>query len=124
MKSIQEHWTVSKHDDNNDIVIRDEQNHILANCTVDNCGDYTRKELEVIAGKMAITPKLLELALQYKSDVETRINELETERSIAVVDYDDDTTQDDLDDIEDCFSDQIAHWQATLAQINEVLAEN
>ena len=70
---------------------------------------------------------LRELAEQYRDDVETRIDALETEKGVAVIDYDDcddSSTKEDLDDIEDCYDDQIAHWQATLATINEVLAEN
>ena len=67
---------------------------------------------------------LRELAEQYKSYVEVRIDSLETEKGVAVIDADDDSTQEDLDDIENCYDGQIAHWQATLATINEVLAEN
>lgn len=54
---------------------------------------------------------LIELAKQYKGDVEGRLSELEGEKS-ALPD-DPDVTQD--------LADQIAHWEATLSQIESVL---
>jgi hypothetical protein len=37
MSQDQERWVLSKHDDNEDIVLRDSKDRIVANCSVDFC---------------------------------------------------------------------------------------
>ena len=67
-------WQVSRHHHSEnvswisgvygDIVIRDEQGRILANCTSDNCGEHKVGELEANAQLMSASPDLLE-AIEY-----------------------------------------------------------
>lgn len=59
---------------------------------------------------------LLQLVRQYKSDVEQRIVCIETERDNDEAGWVD-------PDIVDDYNAQIAHWQATLKGIDEVLAK-
>lgn len=56
---------------------------------------------------------LLELAKQYESDVENRINCIKTERRYSL----------DPHYTTDC-NEQIGHWEATLRQIRKVITDN
>lgn len=59
-------WTMSTHDDNDDVVIRDTAGAILANCTVDATRDYgmtEKKHREIVmanAHLIAAAPDLYE----------------------------------------------------------------
>lgn len=58
-------WIVSRHEDNNDVIIRDKSEAIIANCTVDTVRDYgmTDDQHDAInianAKLMSIAPELL-----------------------------------------------------------------
>ena len=54
MKHTPGPWEVSKHEDNNDVVVRDKAGHILANCTVDTSkayGRYQEEHMDIIKAK-------------------------------------------------------------------------
>ena len=60
MSYTQGKWTVSRHDDNNDIVVRGEKEQIVANCTVDFIGGHPHgKEIQSNACLIAAAPDLL-----------------------------------------------------------------
>lgn len=66
------------------------------------------------------TLALKKLIEQYKDDIETRIECIEIEKQ-TYLDLDDSGITEADAEIVDDYEAQIAHWTATLTQINEIL---